>query len=212
MLRALAEVGLRRGEVRGLRWPDINPAAPRLTVTRQVVDERSPGGGRRKLVKAPKSGRTSVVAISPTFAARLADWYAVSVIEGGGPADGDAWPGRNRGPMNGRSLAQTLERACERIGLGEYYETTSAKGERVTRFRALLSPHRVRHSAASVMISAGVPLPAVAAQLTHSEASITARTYAHVIDDDLDRAAAIFERHHGEAHSEVIPARAETPH
>jgi len=175
MLRALAEVGLRRGEVRGLRWPDINPAAPRLTVTRQVVDERSPGGGRRKLVKAPKSGRTSVVAISP-------------------------------------SLAQTLERACERIGLGEYYETTSAKGERVTRFRALLSPHRVRHSAASVMISAGVPLPAVAAQLTHSEASITARTYAHVIDDDLDRAAAIFERHHGEAHSEVIPARAETPH
>jgi len=85
--------------------------------------------------------------------------------------------------MHHRSIARTLERACARVGLVDEMG------------RALLSPHRLRHSAASVMLSAGVPLPVVSAQLTHASPRITAQVYSHMVGDDLDRAAAVFDRH-----------------
>lgn len=209
MLRAIAEVGMRRGEVAGLRWGDVNLTARRLTIARQIVEEQLPQGGHRKLVTTPKSGRASVVAMSAPFAERLADWYAVSVVEGGALADGYVWPGKDGGPIHGRTLARALERACERAGLGEYVPTRDGKG---TRFRAAVSPHRVRHSAASVMLSAGVPLPVVSAQLTHADPAITARIYAHVVGDDLDRAAAVFERPDGAGDGAESARGGDKPH
>jgi integrase len=188
-LRAAGEVGMRRGEIIGLRWPDVDLAARRIVIRRQVVQVHRKGGGHEKVVSPPKSGRESTVAISPALARRLADWYAESVVEGGAPAGGYVWPGTDGGPMHNRSLARALERACERAGLGEWEVVGGRR-----RFRALLSPHRLRHSAASVMLAEGVPLPVVSAQLTHASPRITAQIYSHMVGDDLDRAAAVFDR------------------
>ena len=183
MLRAAGEAGLRRGEIIGLRWPDVDLAARRFEVFRQVVQERLPdSGGHRKVETATKGGRARRVAFSRVFAERLADWYAESVVEGGADATGYVWPGRDGGPMHDGSLGQAVERASERAGLVD--------GEG----RALVSPHRLRHSAASVMLAQRVPLTVVAAQLGHADPAITARIYAHLVDDrDLDLAAGAFE-------------------
>jgi integrase len=189
MLRAAGEAGLRRGEVSGLCWEDVNLAARRLEVRRQVVQERLPEGGHRKVVTGPKAGRARRVALSSTCAARLAAWYAESVVAGGADARGYVWPGKDGGPMHDRSLARALERACTRAGLVANPERR--KGERAI---PLLSPHRLRHSCASVMLAERVPLTVVAAQLGHADPAITARVYAHLVDDrDLDLAAAAFE-------------------
>jgi integrase len=185
MLRAAGEVGMRRGEIIALRWPDVDLVARRVTIRHQVVQVRKPGGGHEKTVTPTKSGRDSIVALSRAMARRLADWYEESVIRGGASADGYVWPGRNGGPMHNRSLAQALERACIRAGLVEDPSADKPK--------ALLSPHRLRHSAASVMLSAGVPVPAVAAQLTHANARVTTTINAHLVGDDLDRAASVFD-------------------
>jgi len=84
--------------------------------------------------------------------------------------------------MHDRSLAQALERARHRAGVVD------------DAGRPLVSPHRLRHSVASVMLRERVPWPVVAAQLGHADPAITARIYAHLIDDrDLDLAAAAFE-------------------
>ena len=183
MLRAAGEAGLRRVEIIGLRWPDVDLAARHVELRRQVVQELLPeGGGHRKVESATKGGRARRVALSGVFAERLADWYAESVVESGADALGYVWPGRGGGPMHNGWLGQAVERACIRAGLVD--------GEG----RALVSPHRLRHSAASVMLAQRVPLTVVAAQLGHANPAITASVYAHLVDDrDLDLAAGAFE-------------------
>lgn len=183
LLRVVGETGLRRGEVSGLQWDDVDLPGRRLEIRRQVVQERLPDGGHRKVVTGPKAGRARRVAISSGLSGALGEWFRVSVTEGGADALGYVWPGRDGGPMRDRSLARALERACARAGL------IDDEG------RPLVSPHRLRHSSASVMIREGVPLTVVAAQLGHADPAITARIYAHLVEDrDLDLAAAAFER------------------
>ena len=189
MLRACGEAGLRRAEVTGLMWGDVNLTARRLDIRRQVVQERlGKGKGHRKVVTVPKSGRGRRVALSAAFSAKLAAWWEESVV-GGADAKGYVWPAKDGGPIHDRSVARALERACERAGL----VANPDRGED-ERAIPLVSPHRLRHSAASVMIREGVPWTVVSAQLGHADPAITARIYAHLLDErDLDLAAAVFD-------------------
>jgi hypothetical protein len=54
--------------------------------------------------------------------------------------------------------------------------------------------HDLRHSHATTLLLAGVPVHVVAARLGHADPSITLRVYAHVISDQLTEAADIFAR------------------
>lgn len=183
MLRAAGEAGLRAGEVAGLRWGDLELAGRRLTVERSVWqeagrDDRPP----RRIVKTPKGGRSRRVAISGTFAARLGDWYAEAVVEGGADATGYVWPGRDGGPMDSATAGQALARVLDRVGL------VDGGG------RPLVTFHGLRHTAASIMLAAGVPLIVVSRQLGHANPNITATVYAHLLEDtQLDAAAAVFD-------------------
>jgi integrase len=58
IVRLAAESGLRSGEVRGLRWPDVDLNARRLLIRRSVW--------RRATVKLPKSGKQRRVAMTAT--------------------------------------------------------------------------------------------------------------------------------------------------
>lgn len=142
---------------------------------------RGPPEGRRPAQERPHATCSDL----PNFSEALGRWSADAVAEGGASAEGYVWPGTEGGPVYDRSLAQALERACARVGV------VDESG------RPLVSPHRLRHSAASVMLRGGVPWSAVAAQLGHADPATTARIYAHLIDDrDLDLAAAGFSVHH----------------
>jgi integrase len=180
MFRAAGEAGLRRGEVIGLKWPDVNLPERRLEVRRGVWQERERGG--RRIEKSTKGRRARRVAITETFAGRLADLYAQSVVERGADAGGQVWPGRDDGPMAADSPSQLLERALRRCGLVDQDD------------RPLVSFHGLRHSAGSIMLAAGVPLIVVSRQLGHANPQITATVYAHLLgDSELDRAAGVFE-------------------
>jgi integrase len=183
LIRTAGEAGLRRGELVGLRWPDVDLEARRLHVRRQVVQERLVGGGHRKVETPTKGKRARRAAISEALATRLADWFAESVIEGGAPADGYVWPGRRGdGPMHDRSAHRALERTSQRAGLVD------------DQGRPLVSLHGLRHTAASIMLGAGVPLLVVSRQLGHASPQITATIYAHLASDDqLDAAARAFQ-------------------
>ncbi len=54
--------------------------------------------------------------------------------------------------------------------------------------------HDLRHVHATTLLRAGVPVHVVAARLGHADPSITLRVYAHVISEQLAKAAAIFAR------------------
>jgi len=183
MLRIAGEAGLRRGEVIGLRWPDVDLAARRVLVARSVWQEVGrEGGPPRRIVGPPKSGRERRVAISAGLAGRLAGWYAIAVVEGGASADGYVWPARDGGPMDTGTPGQALARVLTRVGL------VDATG------RPLISFHGLRHTAASIMLARGVPLIVVSRQLGHANPNITAQVYAHLLSDSqLDDAAAVFD-------------------
>ena len=186
ILRAAGEGGLRRAEIIGLRWPDVDLVARRIEVRRQVVQTMGEKGSPMKLEQPTKGRKARRVAISTRFAERLADWYAESVVEQGRPADGYIWPGRGgQQPMNENSIGNALERACERAGLGSTIDG---------RFVPAVTPHGLRHTAASLMLLAGVPLLVVSRQLGHANPNITAAVYAHLLSDaHLDQAATVFE-------------------
>ena len=52
-----------------------------------------------------------------------------------------------------------------------------------------ISPHDLRHTAASLAISAGANVKAVQRMLGHARASMTLDVYADLFDDDLDAVA-----------------------
>jgi len=173
MIRAMAESGLRRGEVIGLRWEDVDLAGLRLHVRRSVSDVN--GNRQERTTKGKRSRR---VAIPQSFAERLAAWRAAC---GGERATGYVWPGTGGAPMNAHSPNQSLARALRRAGL------VDADGV------PLVTPHGLRHTAASLMLAAGVPLIVVSRQLGHANPNVTAQVYAHLVaDSQLDEAAAAF--------------------
>jgi integrase len=57
-----------------------------------------------------------------------------------------------------------------------------------------LSPHGLRHAAATVMLADGVPMRVIAEQLGHRNPALTARLYAHVVPDQLRDAIRSLER------------------
>jgi integrase len=52
-----------------------------------------------------------------------------------------------------------------------------------------ITPHDLRHTAASLAISAGANVKAVQRMLGHAKASMTLDVYADLFDDDLDSVA-----------------------
>jgi len=182
MLRAAGEAGLRRGELIALRWTDLDLPARRINVRRSIWQERSGPRKGARLEKTTKGRRRRTVAISEDFSRALADWFAVSVVERGGAADGLVWPGRAGQPMGADTPTHAAERAQVRCGL------VGGGG------RPLVTLHGLRHTAASIMLAGGVPLIVVSRQLGHANPNITAQVYAHLLSDSqLDDAAAVFE-------------------
>lgn len=170
MIRMSAQAGFRRGEAIGLRWPDIDLSARRVTVARSVWQERTTDGPVRH-VRTPKSGKPRRVAIPRVLAERLAAWSAESVQRGDADARGHVWHGKDGGPMDDGTPNQALSRALERAGL------TEPDG------RGVVTWHGLRHSCASLMIAAAVPMTAVQRQLGHANPNITATIYAHLVHD-----------------------------
>lgn len=66
----------------------------------------------------------------------------------------------------------------------------AATGAATTPEFPTITPHDLRHTAASLAISAGANVKAVQRMLGHAKASMTLDTYADLFDEDLDAVAA----------------------
>lgn len=181
LVRMAGEAGLRRGEIIGLRWGDLDLGARRVDVSRAVWQERirgANGEAPRKIVRVPKGGRTRRVAISQGSVDALERWRGDSSA-----SEADyVWPGADGGPMGADTPGQLLERLQRRSALVDDLG------------RPLVSFHGLRHTAASIMLARGVPLLVVSKQLGHRNPNVTAEVYAHLLEDaQLDEAMAAFD-------------------
>jgi integrase len=168
----LALTGLRRGEIAGLRWDDIDLTAGTLTIARGrvqagagVVVENDP--------KTASSRRTlplddGLVAVLRRASAR----YAAERLALGATHTDSGYVAVNE--IGAPYTPDTLTRMWRKL----------AKTAKVRPIRL----HDARHSCGTAMHLRGVPLAVIAKWLGHADAETTARIYAHSQDDALTAA------------------------
>jgi integrase len=171
MWRLVLATGLRRGELCGLRWQDVDLDAPTINVaSTRVVAERVEVG-------EPKTrAGVRVLALDADTGSALGSWRRRQLEERLGT--GGAWVDHG--------LVFTDE-----LGEPPHPETVT-RWWREAVARAGLRPirlHDARHTAATLMLRAGVPVKVVSQRLGHADVAVTMRVYQHVTHTD-DRAAA----------------------
>jgi integrase len=161
--------GLRRAELCGLRWMDVDLDAGRLFVRQSITLD-----GYTVSVGRPKS-RASVrtVGVDADTVAVLRSWREVQrrELDFVGASAGLVITQPDGSLVHPQTLALQFKRAVAGSGLPD------------------VGLHGLRHTHATMLLEAGVPLKVVSERLGHSTISITADTYQHVLDHMQDRAA-----------------------
>ena len=167
MVLTLGLVGLRFGELAGLRVENVDLDRRTLRIVRNVTEVDG-----HLHIGSPKNGRPRTVNFPRALADRLLTQItdrpqgAYLFPQGGVEAFGESKPIR-RANWTKRVFTPAVERA----GLQP------------------LHPHDLRHCYAAAAISAGANVMVVQRQLGHSRASITLDIYADLFGDDLSSAA-----------------------
>ncbi|WP_434993467.1 site-specific integrase [Arthrobacter sp. Ld5] len=176
-LGALFEVailsGMRRGELCGLRWQDVDLVARRLVVRVQLVQV-----GKDVLEGTIKTeaGQNPVVALSDRAVAALMAWQFKQVEEREQWGEAYVETGRVFTYEDGRQLRPAYP--------SKLFELTVAKlGLPPMRF------HDLRHLHASLMLASGQDLAIVSKTMGHSNSQITRDLYAHMVGDAARNAA-----------------------
>lgn len=172
-------MGLRQSELLGLRWQDVDFDAPTLRVMQTL--ERGKGGG----FGLPKTDKSRRVLYLPTVTATALRTHRTRQIEERLRA-GHEW--RESGLVFTTHIGTALDHANVR----NYFQRHLARlGLPHQRF------HDMRHACASFLLTEGVPLKVVQEVLGHSQISLTADTYAHVMPALQREAMAHFDRAYG---------------
>ena len=162
-LATLFYTGLRRGEVLGLKWSDVDFDRGRLHVRRAIVNRQ---------VTTPKSGRGRYVSMAQPLASLLLELL-----------------GERRQTTLARGWPETPEWLfCSQTG-GFWDQDHFERSWRRVRRRAQkdgvrpLRLHCTRHTYATLALASGKSLRWVADQLGHADPALTLRTYSHAIPD-----------------------------
>jgi integrase len=118
--------------------------------------------------------RVRAVPITGDAADALAD--ALRAAKRRGPREPVFTGHRSHDRMRGDSITHALPKLLEAAGLGR------------------ITPHVLRHGAATLMLSGGASMRAISEQLGHRNPSLTARVYAHVIPEAQRSALGSLER------------------
>lgn len=166
-----ANTGMRRGELLGLRWDAIDVQQRRLSVHRAIVavgyqPQESRG-------KTHSSART--IDLDTTTLQILARWRQRQTDELGASRDTMSLHTKTDGDLiHPHTLSQAFERAVATTTLPR------------------ISLHDLRHTHATLLLKAGVPLKVVSERLGHSNPAFTMATYQHILPGMQAEAADTF--------------------
>jgi integrase len=173
-----ASTGLRLGEVLALSWSDIDFDAGTATVRRSLA--RSWDGWELAEPKTARSRRT----VNLPDAAIAALRRHRERQDAAQTAVGSAWQDRDD-----LIFTDAVGRPLRADDVNHvWHELLEATGLPSIPF------HGLRHSAATALLAAGVPLKVVSEQLGHSTITITADRYAGVVSEQRREAAAAMDR------------------
>jgi integrase len=171
----LLTTGLRRGELLGLRWSDLDMTVGRAIVRHTVT----------MVASQPESGTPKSDAGGRTISIDPATLGALRALRKQHAARrlflGESW-------LGGSDLVMT-----EPDGSDIHLQVLSRrfKAQAKTAGLPIIRFHDVRHSYATAALAAGVPVKVLSQRLGHADIGVTLRIYAHVMPGDDEAAAAL---------------------
>jgi integrase len=168
-----AHTGMRRGEVLGLPWSDVDLEAGRLSVRQALVSvayevelsDVKTGSGRRTIDLDP--GTVDLMKL----------WRIQRSEESDGrdPGDDDLVFTKEDGALiHPDFFSQTFDRNVAKLAV------------------PTISLHDLRHTHATLLLKAGVPVKVVSERLGHASAAFTMTVYQHVLPGMQSEAAELF--------------------
>jgi integrase len=190
--RVAAMTGMRRGEILGLRWQDVDLRQARLAVRRALVEV-----DYRIVESTPKGTAARTIDL---------DWRTVELLRAHAEAQrqerelwGDAYETsdlvvawENGSPIHPHALSRMFRGVVRAAGL------------------RMIRLQDVRHTHATLALQAGVPVPVVSERLGHHSPAFTLSQYAHAIPG-MQAAAAAAVAELIATEPEAVTQRAERP-
>lgn len=168
LILVLGYTGLRWGEMAGLRVRDVDLSRRRLNVERNAVEV-----GSRIEVGTPKTHKRRSVPL-PGFLVPMVREQCMDTAP-----NGILFPGPAGGFIRRPRLRDTTDRHSS------WFSSALARARLEP-----MTPHDLRHTAASLAVSAGANVKAVQRMLGHASAAMTLDVYSDLFDDDLDAVGA----------------------
>jgi integrase len=170
-----AFTGMRRGELLGLRWEDFDERAATLSVNRGIIAiDYEVHETRGKTRNARRR-----IDLDPTTVSVLTAWRHWQAVEQGAAGietAGWMFTTGSGEPIHPHSISQTFERISRRAGV------------------PVIRLHDLRHTHATLLIAARVPVKVVSERLGHATPSYTIETYQHLLPGMQAQAARVFEQ------------------
>ncbi len=157
--------GMRRGELAGLRWRDVDLTSGKVSIVVQRTTD-----GFRVVTVEPKAGSRRVVQLAGDVTAEVRSHRDRQVVErealGIRPAGPDdvVFADQHGEPYHPQQLRVLFGRASERAGL------------------PAIRLHDLRHTMATTALTAGIHPKVVQERLGHTTVAMTLDTYSHVTD------------------------------
>lgn len=168
--------GMRRGELLGLRWENIDFKKKTIRIRATLVDTDD----GYLLQDSTKTGKERTIEVSGKVIAALENHKARQAQEFmalGRPEkdEGLVFTSLNGTPISPRNLDRQFDQLIKKFKLPK------------------INFHALRHTCATMLIESGVDLKTIADLLGHADASMLLNIYSHVTSKMKDRAASAFD-------------------
>jgi integrase len=174
-------LGLRPGEILGLRWADVDLDNSVVTVSQSLKRERGVDGHQVLRLGEPKTRKsrravTAPAAVVEALGRRRAAQASHRLAAGPEWVDnGLVFTTENGTPLDPSNVRRAFSAATKKAKLGAWH------------------PNELRHSAASLLSAAGVPQEQVADLLGHTDTRMLDRHYRHRVTATVTAATAPME-------------------
>jgi len=161
--RLAVETGMRRGEICGLKWEDVDLDAERISIMRTLLK-----AGPNPELGPPKNGRSRAVAISSQMSILLKkhklEQNKLKLSLGGAYTD--------KGFVFAKDSGDPIQ--INNFGQRSFADLIRQAGVRKIRF------HDLRHTCATLLLENGTNPKIVQERLGHTDISMTLNRYSHV--------------------------------
>ncbi|MDP1948706.1 MAG: tyrosine-type recombinase/integrase [Nitrospirota bacterium] len=169
------DAGARKAELCGLKWPDLDVDKRTLSLVRQLVKVGTVG--QLPLFGPPKNGKSRMIDLDERTIELLrrhkAQQSAQRLLLGTSYQD------------HGLIFARDFGRPLTMNNLGEREFARLVESAKVRR----ITFHGLRHTCATLLLQAGVPVKVVSERLGHKRIEITLNVYAHALPSMQQEAA-----------------------